>query len=102
MGMQPNLKMLQEMQSRLLKIQAQLGEEIITGSAGGGVVTCQVTGLQELKTVHIAPEAVDPRDLTVLEDLIVLAINDAMSRAKDLSAQRMSGLTGGVRIPGLM
>lgn len=102
MAMQPNLRMLQEMQSRMQKVQEQLGEEIVTGSAGGGAVTCQVSGLQELKSLSIKPEAVDPADLSMLEDLIVLAINDGMVKAKELSAQRLSALTGGMRIPGLM
>lgn len=102
MAMQPNLRMLQEMQSRMQKIQEQLGEEIVTGSAGGGVVTCQVTGLQELKSVSIKPEAVDPDDVPMLEELVTLAVTDGMTKAKDLYAQRMSALTGGLRIPGLM
>jgi hypothetical protein len=102
MAMQPNMRMLQEMQNRMLKIQQQLGEEMVTGSAGGGAVTCQMTGLQELKSISINPEAVDPDDLSMLEDLVVVAINDGMQKAKDLSAQRMSVLTGGMRIPGLM
>jgi DNA-binding YbaB/EbfC family protein len=102
MAMQPNLRMLQEMQSRMIKLQEQLGEEIVTGSAGGGAVTCQVTGLQQLKSISIKPEAVDPNDLAMLEDLIVLAVNDGMAKAKELYAQRLSVLTGGIRIPGLM
>ena len=67
MAMQPNLRMLQEMQSRMMKIQEELGEEIVTGSAGGGAVTCQMTGLQELKSVSIKPEAVDSDDIETLE-----------------------------------
>jgi DNA-binding YbaB/EbfC family protein len=102
MAMQPNLKMLQDMQSRMLKMQEQLGEEIVTGSAGGGAVTCQVTGLQEVKGISIKPEAVDPDDVSMLEELVLLAVNDGMAKAKALSAQRMSALTGGLRIPGLM
>ncbi len=102
MAMQPNMRMLQEMQNRMMKLQEQLGEEIVTGSAGGGAVTCQMTGLQELKSISIKPEAVDPADVSMLEDLVVLAINDGMAKAKELSAQRMSSLTGGMRIPGLM
>jgi DNA-binding YbaB/EbfC family protein len=102
MAMQPNLRMLQEMQSRMQKLQEELGEELVTGSAGGGAVTCQITGLQQLKSISIKPEAVDPDDLTMLEDLVVLAVNDGMAKAKDLYSQRLSGLTGGIRIPGLM
>jgi DNA-binding YbaB/EbfC family protein len=102
MAMQPNLRMLQEMQSRMMKIQEELGGEIVTGSAGGGAVTCQMTGLQELKAVSIKPEAVDPDDIETLEELVVLAVNDGMAKAKELSSQRLSALTGGMRIPGIM
>jgi DNA-binding YbaB/EbfC family protein len=102
MTMQPNMRMLQEMQSRMLQIQEQLGQEIVTGSAGGGAVTCQMTGLQELKSVSIKPEAVDPDDIETLEELVVLAVNDGVAKAKELSSQRLSALTGGMRIPGLM
>jgi DNA-binding YbaB/EbfC family protein len=100
--MQPNMRMLQEMQTRMLQIQQELGHEIVTGSAGGGAVTCQVTGLQELKSIRISPEAVDLADLSMLEDLVVLAINDGMSKAKALSTQRLGALTGGLGLPGLI
>jgi nucleoid-associated protein EbfC len=99
MGM-PNMRMLQEMQARMLQMQEQLGTEIVTGSAGGGAVTCQMTGLQEVKGISISPDAVDPDDLTMLEDLVVAAINDATTKAKELHAQRMSALTGGLNLPG--
>ena len=102
MAMQPNLRMLQEMQSRMMKIQEELGEEMVTGSAGGGAVTCQMSGLQELKSISIKPEAVDPNDIETLEELVVLAVNDGMAKAKELSSQRLSALTGGMGIPGIM
>jgi DNA-binding YbaB/EbfC family protein len=73
----------------------------VTGSAGGGAVTCEATGLQEVRRITIAPEAVDPDDLSVLEDLVLLAVQDALSKAKELAAQRMGELTGGLRLPGL-
>ena len=97
-----NMQMIQQMQNRMMKIQEELGETIISGSAGGGAVTCEVTGQQEVKSIRIAPEAVDPNDVSMLEDLVLLAVNDAMAKAKELAAQRMSELTGGLRIPGLM
>ena len=73
-----------------------------TNSAGGGAVTCQMTGLQELKSVSIKPEAVDPDDIETLEELVTLAVNDGMAKAKELSSQRLSALTGGMQIPGIM
>jgi DNA-binding YbaB/EbfC family protein len=102
MGMPFNMQMFQEMQNRLATIQQELGETMVTGSAGGGAVTCEMTGLQTVKAISIKPEAVDPSDHSMLEDLIMLAVNDATAKAKELHAQRMSELTGGLRIPGLM
>ncbi len=100
--MQPNMRMIQQMQTRMAKIQEELGETIVTGSAGGDAVSVEVTGLQELKAIKLKAEVVDPEDIETLEDLLLVAINDAMERAKELSAQKMSALTGGMKIPGLM
>ena len=99
--MQPNMRMLQQMQNRIAKIQEELGETIVKGSAGGGMVTVQVTGLKAVQSIKIAPEAIDPDDVELLEDTIVAAINDAMTNAEALAADRMSAITGGIKIPGL-
>jgi len=101
-AMQPNMRMIQQMQNRMAKIQEELGETIVTGSAGGDAVTVEVTGLQELKAIKLKAEVVDPEDVETLEDLLLVAINDAMDKAKKLSEQKMSALTGGMKIPGLM
>lgn len=100
--MQPNMRMLQQMQNRIQKIQGELGETIVEGSSGGGMVTVQVTGLKAVVGVKIAPEALDPADAEMLEDTILAAINDAMEKAEELAADKMSAVTGGMRIPGLM
>lgn len=101
--MQPNMRMIQQMQNRIAKIQAELGETMVDGSAGGGMVTATVTGLKAVHGIKIAPEAVDPNDVEMLEDMIVAAINDAMTRAEELASDRMSAITGGlgINIPGL-
>jgi DNA-binding YbaB/EbfC family protein len=99
--MQPNMRMMQQMQNRMAKIQEELGQTMVTGSAGGGVVTVEVTGLQELKGIKLSAEVVDPEDVETLEDLLVVAVNDAMDKAKELSAQKFGALTGGMKIPGL-
>lgn len=99
--MQPNMRMLQQMQNRMAKIQEELAETIVTGSAGGGAVTVEVTGLQELKGIKLSAEVVDPEDVETLEDLLVVAVNDAMEKAKDLSSKKFGALTGGMKIPGL-
>jgi DNA-binding YbaB/EbfC family protein len=95
------MKMIQQMQNRMAKIQQELEDTIIEGSAGGGVVKAEVTGQRGLKSVKIDPSAVDPEDVEMLEDLVVAAIQDAMEKAQKLSEDKMSALTGGIKIPGL-
>ncbi len=99
---QPNMKMLQQMQNRLVKIQQELEETIVEGTAGGGVVTAQVTGSRAFHGIKLDPSAVDPDDVELLEDLITAAIQDAMTKAAALSEEKMSVLTGGMKIPGLI
>ena len=97
-----NMKMIQQMQRRLESIQTELAETIVEGSAGGGVVRAQVTGAREFRGISIDPSAVDPDDVDVLEDLITVAIQDAMARATAMAEEKMGALTGGMKIPGLM
>ena len=99
--MAANMKMIQQMQNRLVKIQQELEETVVEGSAGGGVVTAQVTGSRAFRGIKIDPSAVDPDDVEMLEDLITAAIQDAMNRTATLAEERMSALTGGIKIPGL-
>ena len=98
---QPNMKMIQQMQNRLAKIQQELEETIVEGTAGGGVVTAQVTGSRAFHGIKIDPSAVDPDDVEMLEDLISAAIKDAMDKAGAMAEDKMSVLTGGLKIPGL-
>ncbi|HYI16531.1 MAG TPA: YbaB/EbfC family nucleoid-associated protein [Thermomicrobiales bacterium] len=95
------MRMIQQMQNRIQKMQEELGETVVDGTAGGGMVTVQVSGLKEVLSVKIAPEAVDPDDLEMLEDMIIAAINDAMQNAETLASDKMSAITGGIKIPGL-
>lgn len=97
-----NPRMIQQMQNQMQKIQDELGETIVEGSAGGGMVTAQVNGLRQMQGIKISPEAVDPDDVEMLEDMILAAVQDAMNNAEELSAEKMSALTGGMKIPGLM
>jgi DNA-binding YbaB/EbfC family protein len=90
------------MQQKLAKIQEELGNETVEASAGGGVVTVKMTGHQRVVAVKIAPEAIDPDDPSLLEDLIVAAVNDAVEKSHELVTKRMGAVTGGLRIPGLM
>ena len=97
----PSMKMIQQMQNRLAKIQEELEETIVEGSAGGGVVRAQVTGSRAFRGIKIDPSAVDPEDVEMLEDMITAAVSDAMDRAAKLSEEKMGALTGGMKIPGL-
>lgn len=99
--MQPNMRAMQQMQNRMAKIQEELGEMIITGSAGGNAVTVEVTGLKELKAIKLSPEVVDPEDVETLEDLLVVAVKQAMEKAEEVAGQKFGALTGGMKIPGL-
>ncbi len=91
-----------KMQAEMTKAQEELANTVVTGSAAGGIVSVEATCDQRVKSVRIAKEAVDPDDLETLEDLVVVAINDALSKSTEASQKRMSSLTGGMRIPGLM
>jgi DNA-binding YbaB/EbfC family protein len=92
----------QQMQNKLLKIQQELAKETVEATAGGGAVTVTMTGQQRLQAVQIAPEVVDPDDVEMLQDLIVAAVNDAFTKSQELQAKRLSALTGGLKIPGIL
>lgn len=100
--MQPSMKMIQQMQNKMAKIQQELEETQIEGSAGGGVVKATANGQRELQSIKIDPSAVDPEDVEMLEDLVLTAVQDAMEKAAALSEEKMGALTGGMKIPGLM
>ncbi len=101
MGMANLQKMAQQMQQQMLRVQDELGSATVDGSAGGGVVSATVTGKQELVSVTIDPSAVDPGDVEMLQDLVVAAVNDALRASRELAEQKMTAVTGGLRIPGL-
>jgi DNA-binding YbaB/EbfC family protein len=90
-----------KMQAEMQKAQEELAATVVKGSAAGGIVTVEITCDYQVKGVKLAKEAVDPEDTETLEDLLVVAINDAVHKAQETSAARMSSLTGGMRIPGL-
>jgi DNA-binding YbaB/EbfC family protein len=99
------MKQAQQIQARIAKLQEELGEKTIEVSSGGGMVTVVVNGRQELLSIKIDPEVINPNDLEMLQDLILAAVNDGMSRAKNMVTEEMRKLTGGIdlsNIPGLM
>ena len=102
MNMNNLMKQAQQMQKRMLDIQEELATRTVEATVGGGMVTAVVNGQQELMSLTISPEVVDPDDIEMLEDLVVAAVNEARHQAQELITQEMSKLTGGVKIPGLM
>jgi len=100
-GMGNMLKEAQKLQSKMLKMQEELADQIVEASAGGGMVKVTVNGKQQLLNIAIEKEVVDPEDIEMLQDLIVAAVNDALKKSNDIASEQMKGLTGGLNIPGL-
>ena len=104
MPKQPNMnqmmKQVQQMQSEMMKAQESLKDEVVEASAGGGMVTVKVTGDLELREVKIDPEAVDPEDVDLLQDMVLAATNEALRSAQELAASKMGAVTGGLGGPG--
>lgn len=95
------MKQAQQMQKRMLEIREELANRTVEATVGGGMVTAVVNGQQEIVSLHITPEVVDPDDTEMLEDLVVAAINEALQQSQELMSSEMSKLTGGLKIPGL-
>ena len=93
---------LQKLQEELAKTQERLGDEVVEVTVGGGMVKAVMNGHQKLLSLQISPDAVDPEDVEMLQDLVLAAINEAIERSQALAADKMGSLTGGLRIPGLM
>ena len=93
-------RMAREMQANMEKAQAQLAEATVEGTAGGGAVTVVMTGTQECREIRISKEAVDPSDVETLQDLVLAAVSDALAKSKALAAERLGGVTGGLKLPG--
>jgi len=94
-------KMQQELQQRMAKMDQELAQKTVEAASGGGVVKVTFNGKQELLSIKISPEAVDPDDIEMLEDLVLAAINAGLGKSKELGQNNMSQLTGGLNLPGL-
>jgi hypothetical protein len=90
------------MQAQMAKIQEELAEARTEATAGGGVVKVTIIGGSKVESIEIAPEVVDPEDIEMLQDLVMAAVNEAMDTAQAEAAKKMSAITGGLNIPGLM
>lgn len=95
------VKQAQLMQERMEAVQAEVEQKTVEATAGGGVITVIANGKKEIESIKIKPEAVDPDDVETLEDLIMVAVNDAINKADEMMAEGMSEITGGINIPGL-
>ena len=92
----------QKFQAQLLKAQEELAILTVEGSSGGGAVKVIMNGQQQVQSVKISPEVVNPQEVEMLEDLVLSAVTDASAKAQEAAAKKMGGLTGGLKIPGLM
>ncbi len=89
------------MQNRLAQIQEEMAQKTVEASSGGGMVTVVANGRQEILSVKIEPEVVNPDDVEMLQDLVQAAVNDALRKAQEMVSQEMAKVTGGLKIPGL-
>jgi hypothetical protein len=100
-NMNQMMKQVKKMQEQMMKAQEELANKTVEGSAGGGVVTVTMNGHKKLTNVVIKPEAVDPDDVEMLQDLILTAVNDALAKVDELVNQDLGRFTAGLKIPGL-
>ncbi|MFA5309104.1 MAG: YbaB/EbfC family nucleoid-associated protein [Dehalococcoidales bacterium] len=92
----------QKLQAQLLKAQEELATLMVEASSGGGAVTVVMNGQQAIQSVKISKEVVNPEDVEMLEDMVLTAVKEAQVKAQEAAAQKMGGVTGGLKIPGLM
>ena len=101
-GMGNMLKQAQKMQKRLLELQQELKERVVEGAAGGGMVRVAANGQQEILSVKIDPEAVNPEDVELLEDMVLAAVGQALEKSRQMAQDEMGKVTGGLQLPGMM
>jgi DNA-binding YbaB/EbfC family protein len=89
------------LQDKMARMQEELGDKVVESSVGGGMVVASANGRQELLSITLEREVVNPDDMEMLQDLIVAAVNDVLKKSQEMAAQEMSKLTGGLNIPGL-
>jgi len=95
------MKQAQQFQAKIAKLQEELGDQTVTASAGGGMVTVVANGRQEIVSIAIDPEVIDPEDREMLQDLVTAAVNDGLARAKEMMNEEMGKLTKGMNLPNL-
>ncbi|MBW1814700.1 MAG: YbaB/EbfC family nucleoid-associated protein [Deltaproteobacteria bacterium] len=100
-GMGNMMKQAQQLQSKMVKLQEEMAEKTIEATSGGGMVKVVANGSQRIVSIQIEKEVIDPEDSDMLQDLVVAAVNDALSKSQEMVSSEMSKLTGGLNIPGL-
>jgi DNA-binding YbaB/EbfC family protein len=101
-GMGKMLKQAQKMQSNMMRVQEEMAEKTVEATAGGGMVKVVANGKQQIISITVEKEVVDPDDVEMLQDLIVAAVNEAINKSQEMVSAEMSKLTGGLNIPGLV
>ena len=100
-GMGNMLKQAQKLQAKIFKLQEEMAERTVETTVGGGMVKAVANGKQQLVSIKIEPEVVDPNDVQMLEDLVVAGVNDALKKSQEMVSEEMTKLTGGFKVPGL-
>lgn len=100
-GMGDMMKQAQKLQARMLKMQEELAERTVESAVGGGMITVVANGKQQIVSIRIEKEVVNPDDVDMLQDLVLAAVNDALRKSQEMVAAEMGKLTGGLNIPGL-
>lgn len=100
-GMGNMMKQAQKLQAKMLRLQEELAEKTVETSSGGGMVKVVANGRQQVVSIEIEKEVVDPEDVEMLQDLLLAAVNDALSKSQEMVSSEMGKLTGGMNIPGL-
>ncbi len=101
-GLGNMMKQAQKLQAGMVKLQEELALKTVEATSGGGMIKVLANGKQQITSISIEKEVVDPDDVEMLQDLILAAVNDALSKSQEMVSQEMSKLTGGMNIPGLM
>lgn len=101
-GLGKMMKQAQQLQAKMLKLQEEMADKTVETTSGGGMVKVVANGRQQLVSIEVEKEVVDPDDVEMLQDLIVAAVNDALIKAQEMVSGEMNKLTGGMNFPGLM
>jgi DNA-binding YbaB/EbfC family protein len=101
-GMGNMMKQAQKLQARMLKMQEELAEKTVESAVGGGMIKVVANGRQQVVSIRIEKEVVNPEDVDMLQDLVLAAVNDALAKSQEMVSSEMGKLTGGLKLPGLM